>query len=315
MDGPRALKGGFGGGLFALFVPNPEHERTEMAAGPGGWRKPMPVKVSHDHGKRTAEALLAVARQVQEQSGGLFRWVKTHAELESAWKTGVMAGVLHFEGAEPVSPDLRDLGEWHRAGIRSLGPVWSRNNDFGHGVPLAFPATPDEGPGLTPAGKNLILEAARLGMLVDLAHLNEKGFWDVAELAVTPLVSTHTGSHKLSRTARNLTDRQIKAVGETGGVIGITFAVNDLRGNSTLDEDVSLDRVADHFVHIAELIGPQHVAFGSDWDGTLVPKALVSAENLPRLVERLLERGFSPDEMRGVCHGNWFRLLGRVWRG
>jgi membrane dipeptidase len=275
----------------------------------------MPPRVSRELGRRTAEALLRVARQVEEQSSGSFRWVKTYAELEHCWQAGVTAGALHFEGAEPVDPEGDDLACWHKAGIRSVGPVWSRPNAFGNGVPLAYPASPDEGLGLTPEGKNLIKEAARLGMLVDLAHVNEKGFWDVAELAVTPLVSTHTGSHKLSQTARNLTDRQAKGVAETGGVIGITFAINDLRGTDKLDADITLDRVADHFAYFSDLIGPQHVAFGSDWDGTSVPSELESAENLPRLVERLSRRGFSNAELTGLCHGNWFRLLKRVWRG
>src|ERR687885_810159 len=121
--------------------------------------------------------------------------------------------VLHIEGAEAIDPELEALELWYAAGLRSLGPVWSRPNAFGEGVPFAFPASPDTGPGLTRAGKALVRRCAELGIAVDLSHLNEAGFWDVARLDQGPLIASHSGAHALAAASRNLTDAQLDAVG------------------------------------------------------------------------------------------------------
>ncbi len=114
------------------------------------------------------------------------------------------------------STPARALETWYAAGLRSLGPVWSRPNAFGHGVPFISPSSPDTGPGLTEAGRALVGRCAELGILVDLSHLNEAGFWDVAALEPGPLVATHSAAHALCATSRNLTDAQLDAIGESG---------------------------------------------------------------------------------------------------
>src|SRR5262249_49762542 len=101
--------------------------------------------------------------------------------------------VLHLEGAEAIDSDLELLDEWHERGLRSLGPVWSRPNAFAHGVPFAFPSSPDTGPGLTERGRELVEACSGLGIMVDLSHMNEAGFWDVAGLEPGPLVASHSG--------------------------------------------------------------------------------------------------------------------------
>ena len=141
----------------------------------------------------------------------------------------MFAAVLHMEGCEAIDADLSALEIFYAAGLRSLGPVWSRNNIFGHGVPFAFPMSPDTGPGLTDAGKRLVKECNRLGVLIDLAHLTEKGFWDVARLSDQPLVVSHSNVHAITPVARNLTDRQLDAVRESKGLVGLNFAVGMLR--------------------------------------------------------------------------------------
>ena len=137
----------------------------------------------------------------------------------------MLAAVAHLEGAEAVDPDLDSLELWHAAGLRSLGPVWSRPNAFAHGVPFAFPSSPDTGPGLTPAGRALVGRCAELGIAFDLSHLNEAGFWDVARLDRAPLIASHSGVHALCPASRNLTDEQLDAIGASGGLVG-----NRLRG-------------------------------------------------------------------------------------
>src|SRR5690606_476421 len=111
----------------------------------------------------------------------------------------------------------------------SLGPVWSRDNAFAHGVPFAYPSSPDTGPGLTDAGKELVRACNRMGILIDLSHMTEKGFFDVARVSDQPLVATHSNVHAITPSARNLTDRQLDAVRDSKGVVGLNYAVSFLR--------------------------------------------------------------------------------------
>ena len=139
--------------------------------------------------------------------------VRDADQLAQALDEKVVAMVLHFEGAEPLDTDLAALEVFYAAGLRSIGLVWSRPNAFAHGVPFAFPATPDFGPGLTAAGKRLVKACNARRIMVDLSHLNEAGFWDVARLSDAPLVASHSGAHVLCPSSRNLTDKQLDAIG------------------------------------------------------------------------------------------------------
>ena len=154
---------------------------------------------------------------------------------------GRVNAIVHLEGAEAIAPDLSDLDDWHRRGLRSIGIVWSRPNAFGEGVPFRFPSSPDTGPGLTGPGLDLVHACNLRGILVDLSHLNEAGFWDVAEVTQAPLVATHSNVHALCASSRNLTDRQLDAIGESGGVVGINFGVMFLREDGANDRRTPLD--------------------------------------------------------------------------
>ena len=124
--------------------------------------------------------------------------------------------------------------------------MWSRPNIFGHGVPFAYPRSPDIGPGLTAAGKELVRACNRLGIMIDVSHLNERGFWDVAALTNAPIVATHACAHAVCASTRNLTDRQLDAVRESDGVVGFNLSVCDVRPDAHLDADTPLDTVVDH---------------------------------------------------------------------
>src|SRR5213076_3622570 len=134
-----------------------------------------------------------------------------------------VTAIVHFEGADPLAPDLSDLHRWYERGLRSVGLVWSRPNAFAEGVPFRFPSSPDTGPGLTAAGRDLVRACNRLGILVDLSHINEQGFWDVARLSAAPLVATHSAAHSLCPSTRNLTDKQLEAIKASEGMVGLTF--------------------------------------------------------------------------------------------
>src|SRR6516165_1162978 len=135
----------------------------------------------------------------------------------------------------------------HAAGLRSpLGPVWSRPNAFGHGVPFLCPSSPDTGPGLTDLGKELVRRCNQFRILIDLSHINERGFWDVAAISDVPLVATHSNAHALSPHSRNLTDKQLAAIRETGGLVGANLATAFLRPDGARNADASIDLVVDH---------------------------------------------------------------------
>ncbi|RME61092.1 MAG: peptidase, partial [Caldilineae bacterium] len=206
------------------------------------------------------------------------------------------------------------LRVFYEAGLRSLGITWSRPNAFGHGVPFAFPAGPDTGPGLTEAGKRLVQACNELGILVDLSHLNEKGFWDVAALSQAPLVATHSGVHALCATPRNLTDKQLDAIAESGGVVGVNFHTGFLRKDGRADRETSLEEIVTHAAYIADRVGVDHVALGSDFDGATMPQDLGDAAGLPRLLDAFEARGFTGDDLQKIAHGNWVRVLEATWR-
>ncbi len=178
-------------------------------------------------------AMVARLFRLERESQGQVKVVRTADELEDCLQKGILAIVLHFEGAEALDRALDALEVFYQAGLRSLGLVWSRPNDFGYGVPFRFPHTPDIGPGLTEAGKRLVQECNRLGILLDLAHLNERGFWDVARLSDAPLVVTHSAAYALCPSTRNLTDRQLETIKASGGIVGLNFDVADLREDAT----------------------------------------------------------------------------------
>jgi membrane dipeptidase len=209
---------------------------------------------------------------------------------------------------------MSNLTKYYQKGIRSIGLAWSRPNAFGYGVPFRFPHSPDTGPGLTDAGKRLVQECNRHGILIDLAHLNEKGFRDVAELSSAPLVVTHTDVHAICPSTRNLTDEQIDAIGKSCGLIGINFETLNTHPNSDPNPDVPLTQITRHIDYVVERIGIDHVAFGSDFDGAEMPNELKDATGLPKLIDLLQEKGYDQTALEKIAYKNWLRVLSNTWK-
>ena len=227
---------------------------------------------------------------------------------------GRPAAILHLEGAEAIDPGLEALDFWYGAGLRSLGPVWSRSNAFAHGVPFVFPSSPDTGPGLTDAGRALVRRCAELGILVDLSHLNEAGFWDIAGIEPGPLVATHSGAHALCQASRNLTDAQLDAIGASGGLVGIVFACPFLRADFSESTDTPIELIARHARYVADRIGVEHVALGSDFDGAPIPAELGDAAGMAKVLAELEHAGFEPEEIEAIAWRNWRRVLADWWQ-
>ena len=250
----------------------------------------------------------------ERASNGRLKVVRDVTELGQCLEQRVLAAIFHVEGAELIDPDLDALEILYQTGLRSLGLVWSRPNAFGHGVPFRFPSTPDIGPGLTEAGKALVRGCNQLGVLIDLSHLNEQGFWDTARLSEAPLVATHSNAHALCPIARNLTDDQLRAIRDSGGMVGVNFATSMLRADGRHDPDTPLEVVVRHFDHLIEQLGEDKVGFGSDFDGTMVPNAIGDATGLPRVVDALRAAGYDQPLLEKLAFGNWLRVLALTWQ-
>jgi membrane dipeptidase len=316
LDLPRMLSSGFAGGLFAVWVPSPETgdlaalERL-MDAPP--YDLPLPDLIDHRAAQPVAVEMLGHLLWMERVSGGRFRWCRTAGGIRAAMAEGMVAGVLHFEGAEAIGPDLDALHVFHAMGLRSLGPVWSRPTIFGHGVPFRFPSTGDTGPGLTDLGRALVRECNGLRIMLDLSHLNEAGFRDVAKLSDAPLVATHSNAHAVCASSRNLTDWQLRAIGESGGMAGLNLATCFLRPDGRESPEMTLDPVKRHIAHMLALAGEDHVGIGSDFDGATVPQDIAGVQGLPVLVRAMREMGLGEALIAKVAHGNWLRLLERTW--
>ena len=214
-----------------------------------------------------------------------------------------------------IGPDLDLLYLLHEAGLRSIGPVWSRPNIFAYGIPFRFPSTPEIGPGLTDAGRDLIRACNELRIMVDLSHMNDAGFWDIAALSDAPLVASHSNAHAICPHSRNLTDRQLDAIRDSGGLAGINFGVAFLHPEGKRDAALPLSGLVHHIDHIVNRIGIDHVALGSDFDGTTIPDAIGDAAGLPRLVEALRAGGYEGEALEKICWKNWLRVLETTWGG
>ncbi|WP_298819357.1 dipeptidase [Chloroflexus sp.] len=315
LDLPRARAGGFGGGMFAIYVPPATSQPAASPLPEPPYHLPLPAALEQHYALQTTLAMAARLFRLETESNGQFRVCRTAGEIADCLANGVIAAVFHIEGAEAIGPDLDELEVLYQAGLRSLSPVWSRPNIFGHGVPFAFPARPDIGPGLTDAGKALVKACNRLRILIDLSHLNEAGFWDVARLSDAPLVATHSNAHAICPHSRNLTDRQLAAIRDSGGMVGINFAVTFLRPDGRRDVNMPLAVMVQHIQYMIERMGIDHVGFGSDFDGALMPAAIGDARGLPHLLQALADAGFTANELRKLAFENWLRVLRLTWGG
>jgi membrane dipeptidase len=166
---------------------------------------------------------------------------------------------------------------------------------------------------LTDAGKALIKRCNALRILVDLSHLNEKGFWEVAELSSAPMVATHSNAHAICASSRNLSDDQIKAIGESGGMIGLNFANGFLRADGRWASENGLDSMLRHLDHLLSLAGEDHVGLGSDFDGARVPSQIGDAAGVPNLIQAMRAHGFGEALIGKIASENWLRVLERTW--
>ncbi len=246
------------------------------------------------------------------------------ADIRRITDAGKIAGILALEGCDGLGGDARVLRALCRFGLRMVAFTWERRNAFADGTGVRNPG------GLTAAGQEALRDLGRNKVIFDVSHLAEPGFWDAIDIVEGPLVASHSNARAVHDHPRNLTDDQIRAVADCGGVIGLNFY------GGYISDPPTCVRMADHLQHMVDLVGIEHFGIGADFlEGTLreVSKlALVesslgpdmldnwiedcqSADKMPVFVAELLKRGFSREELTALLGGNWMRVFEQVWGG
>jgi membrane dipeptidase len=242
------------------------------------------------------------------------------ARAQEQGKIGIM---LSFEGVEPLYNDLSLLRVFYELGVRIVGLVWSRRNSAGDGSHFSSVREGKKG-GITDFGVQLIEEAERLGMFMDVSHFNDEGFWDVMEVAKRPVIASHSNCRSIVSSMRNLTDEQIKAIAQKGGVIGMN-ACNNF--TAYRDEDADVEHLVDHVDHIVKLVGPMHVGLGFDffedfvkyWSAeelAAMPRRIFDVlkghKSIEQFTKKLIERGYKDDEIGMILGKNFLRIYKEV---
>jgi membrane dipeptidase len=311
IDLPRAREGHLVGGLFAMYSPSREKFNLGDMQG-ASYDLPLPMALDPAMASAAIIKQLSMLLKLEAAADGKLVICTSAEAVRNAVKREAMAVVLHLEGADAIDTDLNLLHVLHRAGLRSLGPVWSRPTVFGHGVPLRFPSSPDTGPGLTEAGKRLVRECNALRILVDVSHLNEKGFWDVAAISKSPIVATHSNVHSICPSPRNLTDKQLDAIRDSDGFVGLAFATSYLRADGQMRADTEVEWMVRHLDALIERLGETRVGLGSDFDGAVIPEEIGTAAGSQVLFQALRRHGYDEPLLRRIGAENWLSALERI---
>jgi len=310
LDLKRCNEVGWTGGLFSIFLPPYSYLQKNH---PEKIQNPSASDFTAEQIIEICTSQLRIAQQLQARSSGRIQICTSVHQIRNCQKLNQLAIVLHMEGAEVLQYDMSLLDVFYDAGLRSIGPLWNRKSTFGDGLNASFPSSPNIGSGLTEKGKELILECASKKMLVDVSHMNEHAFWDTVNLLNQPIVATHSNVHQLCPQARNLRDQQLQAIKVSKGLVGVNFDVAFLRADGQRNTHTSLDLIIDHLCYLLEHLGEDHVGFGSDFDGSLLPDEMHDVIGMFRLIDRMKQRDFSDRLIHKICDENWLAVLERIW--
>lgn len=312
IDYPKAQKGGLVGGFFAMWVPTVPQgvALTDFVFRYDSAGDELDQQAAID----ITNKMLARALRMEKDSAQRVKIVRKASDIQSAADNDQTALLVHIEGAEAIGPDLNELEVLYAAGLRSIGPVWSRKNIFADGVPIGQSGSPDTGEGLTDIGKNLVRACNQMGVMLDMSHINEKGFWDAANLSDAPIVATHSNVHTICPSARNLTDKQLAAIAESKGVVGLNFHCAFLRPDLGRDPNTPLSVMVDHLTYLVEKLGEDGVALGSDFDGAIMPAEITNAAGLQNLTKAMEDAQFGKSLIEKICFDNWVNVLERIFK-
>lgn len=235
-----------------------------------------------------------------------FHAITNRRLLDSVIREEKKGVLIHIEGAGPLTPKAEHILEhWHAIGLRSIGFLWNNDNALGTAA-----SSNHSSRGLTTFGKQMVRRCNELGILLDCAHINQAGFYDILKLSKYPPLITHGNAYRLCQNPRNFTDRQIKDLVAAGGIMGVFFSAKYVR----LDRPVTAEDVIDHIVHIASLVGTGAIAIGSDFGGItsgLIPH-LAHLTDMPDFRKKLEKRGFSKNDIANIFGLNALRYVRSV---
>jgi membrane dipeptidase len=263
------------------------------------------------------DQISALCCDLDESRG--FELARSASDARRAARSGKTALFLSFEGAEPIGSDIFLLRAFYELGVRFFGLTWSRRNYVADGCSFKAEDAPHTEGGLTEFGRRAVKAARELNMVIDVSHLNDAGFWEIAQDADVPFIASHSNCRALSPSPRNLTDEQIRAVAESGGVIGLNAYspfTADARG------DGSADKLVEHAAHIGEVAGLEHAGLGLDLCDCLASFAPARGErggdifkDHGEAAEELFPRlrsEFGEEAARGILGGNFMRVIENV---
>ena len=279
LDLPRMRAGGINAQIFACF---PGIGRLSANATSGALQR--------------VEALYDLIRRAPEQ----ITLVTSAAELARLTPDGPIGAILGLEGVEALDGQMSLFTTFHRLGVRNIGLTWDPRNPAADGVGA------NTNYGLTPFGRELVEACNEKGVMVDVSHLNAAGLKDVLDISAKPIIASHSNARAVADHRRNLSDEQIRAIADNGGVIGVTF---ERRFLSVDYKKASPDDLFNHIDHLVNVAGVEHVGLGSDFDGCSPPSWLDSGEKYPLITQGLLQRGYAPDAIRKILGENLRRVF------
>jgi membrane dipeptidase len=284
VDLPRLLESGVDLQIFAVYI-QPEY-KIERAL------------------HRALQVIDRFYKELHDHEDKMMLFTKV-SDVREAEKHGKIAAMLSIEGGEAVEADLGILRMLHRLGLRAMTLTWNERNQIADGA--------GEGRtkgGLTNFGVELVKEMNNIGMVVDVSHLSDPGFFDAIETTTKPVIASHSNCRAICNHRRNLTDDMIKILADNGGVMGMNFSAAFVDENK---EKATLERVLDHVGHIVKVASVDHVGIGSDFDGIEnTPKGLEDVTRMPYLTEGLLKRGYKEDDIRKILGENFLRVFSEV---
>ena len=284
LDIPRMKEGGIDVQFFAVFIEDIYKPDRSL--------------------KRTLQLIDCFYREIENNHDDILL-VTNYNQIKEANRAGKIAAILSIEGGEALEGDLGVLRVLYRLGVRLLTLTWNQRNQIADGI-----GESRTGSGLTEFGLKVIDEMNRLGMLIDVSHLSETGFWDVIKRSKTPIVASHSNCYALCPHLRNLKDEQIKALTDKGGVIGITFVPNFLTQEK---RKTTVKDVVKHIDYLVEKAGIDCVGLGSDFDGTgSLPLGLEGVDKIPNITEELLDRGYKEKDIKKILGENFLRVFKEV---
>lgn len=229
----------------------------------------------------------------------------SYEKIKSIVAAGKIAAILAIEGGEALEGKLSNLRIFYRLGVRLITLTWNQRNDIADGSDH-FNSTR----GLTSFGKNVVQEMNRLGMMIDVSHLSESGFWDVLKHSRHPVIASHSNCYQLCPHQRNLKDYQIRAIAEKGGLVGVTYVPDFLR---TENRKAVIDDVIHHIDHIVSLVGTDFIGLGSDFDGCReLPEGLEGADKVFQIKEKLIQKGYNREDVQKIMGKNFLNFFRRV---